>query len=144
MGKLMVGEQKRIQNMRLVEEYNQFRTFNSQFGAPPTPENSENPINLQNKIEPNSDGKKLPIEVLEQIDYILSSSYRIGLEYADKRRFKTGSWNSCGLNSNESKPNIIQGIETCLTEHPQDYIRLLGIDPIVKRRVIEMIIQKPE
>ncbi|CAH2571954.1 Ribulose bisphosphate carboxylase/oxygenase activase [Planktothrix rubescens] len=144
MGKLMVGEQKRIKDMRLVEEYNQFRTFNSQFGVPSTQVNSENPINLQNKIEPNSDGKKLPIEVLEQIDYILSSSYRIGLEYADKRRFKTGSWNSCGLNSNESKPNIIQGIETCLTEHPQDYIRLLGIDPIVKRRVIEMIIQKPE
>ncbi|MGL6139081.1 MAG: AAA family ATPase, partial [Planktothrix sp.] len=30
MGQLMVGEQKRIKDMRLVEEYNQFRTFNSQ------------------------------------------------------------------------------------------------------------------
>jgi ribulose bisphosphate carboxylase small subunit len=143
MGKLMVGEQKRIQDMRLVEEYNQFRTFNSQFGASPTPANLENPINFQSKIPENYDSKKLPIEVLEQIDYIVSSDYRIGLEYADKRRFKTGSWNSCGLNSNESKANIIQGIETCLTEHSEDYIRLLGIDPIAKRRVVEMIIQKP-
>ncbi|HEY9867098.1 MAG TPA: ribulose bisphosphate carboxylase small subunit [Candidatus Obscuribacterales bacterium] len=143
MGQLMVGEQKRIKDMRLVEEYNQFRTFNSQFGASPIPVNSENPISFQNPIEPNSESKKLPIEVLEKIDYILYSGYRIGLESADKRRFKTGSWNSCGLNGNESKANIIQGIETCLIEHPQDYIRLLGIDPIAKRRVIEMIIQKP-
>ncbi|VXD22571.1 ribulose bisphosphate carboxylase small subunit [Planktothrix paucivesiculata] len=143
MGQLMVGEQKRIQDMRLVEEYNQFRTFNSQFGASPIPVNSENTISFQNPIAPNSESNKLPIEVLEQIDYILSSGYRIGLESADKRRFKTGSWNSCGLNGSESKANIIQGIETCLTQHPQDYIRLLGIDPIAKRRVIEMIIQKP-
>ncbi|OIP68635.1 MAG: ribulose 1,5-bisphosphate carboxylase [Oscillatoriales cyanobacterium CG2_30_40_61] len=143
MGQLMVGEQKRIQDMRLVEEYNQFRTFNSQFGASPIPVNSENTIIFPNQIEPNSESNKLPIEVLEKIDYILSSGYRIGLESADKRRFKTGSWNSCGLNFNESKANIIQGIETCLIEHPQDYIRLLGIDPIAKRRVIEMIIQKP-
>lgn len=143
MGQLMVGEQKRIQDMRLVEEYNQFRTFNSQFGASPIPVNSENPISFQNPIELNSESNKLPIEVLEKIDYILSSGYRIGLESADKRRFKTGSWNSCGLNSDKSKANIIQGIETCLIEHPQDYIRLLGIDPIAKKRVIEMIIQKP-
>jgi ribulose bisphosphate carboxylase small subunit len=143
MGQLMVGEQKRIQDMRLVEEYNQFRTFNSQFGASPIPVNSENTISFEKPIEPNSESNKLPLEVLEQIDYILSSGYRIGLESADKRRFKTGSWNSCGLNSNESKANIIQGIETCLIEHPQDYVRLLGIDPIAKRRVIEMIIQKP-
>ncbi|MGL6137576.1 MAG: ribulose bisphosphate carboxylase small subunit, partial [Planktothrix sp.] len=143
MGQLMVGEQKRIKDMRLVEEYNQFRTFNSQFGASPIPVNSENTISFQNPIEVNSESNKLPIEVLEKIDYILSSGYRIGLESADKRRFKTGSWNSCGLNSDKSKANIIQGIETCLIEHPQDYVRLLGIDPIAKKRVIEMIIQKP-
>lgn len=143
MGQLMVGEQKRIQDMRLVEEYNQFRTFNSQFGASPIPVNSENTISFPNPIQPNSESNKLPLEVLEKIDYILSSGYRIGLESADKRRFKTGSWNSCGLNSDKSKANIIQGIETCLIEHPQDYIRLLGIDPIAKKRVIEMIIQKP-
>ncbi|VXD18093.1 Ribulose bisphosphate carboxylase/oxygenase activase [Planktothrix serta PCC 8927] len=175
MGKLMVGEQKRIQDMRLVEEYNQFRTFNTQFGVSPTPkEKSQNPINpilssSHNPIMPPhsinsigatvmegdatgstlvSDGKlvstTLGIEVLEQIDQILSSGYRIGLEYADKRRFKTGSWNSCGLNGNESEGDIIRGIEVCLTEHPQDYIRLLGIDPIAKRRVVERIIQKPQ
>jgi ribulose bisphosphate carboxylase small subunit len=175
MGQLMVGEQKRIQDMRLVEEYNQFRTFNTQFGVSPTPqEKSQNPINpiplsSHNPIMPphsiNSIGATvmegdatgstlvsggklvsttLGIEVLEQIDQILSSGYRIGLEYADKRRFKTGSWNGCGLNGNQSEEDIIQGIETCLKEHPQDYIRLLGIDPIAKRRVVEMIIQKPQ
>ncbi len=143
MGKLMVGEQKRIQDMRLVEEYNQFRTFNSQFGAATIPVNAENPLGFPSPVEPNSQGSKLPIEVLEKIDYILSSGYRVSLESADQRRFKTGSWNSCGLNSNESKATIIQGIEACLSEHPQDYIRLLGIDPIAKRRVIEIIIQKP-
>ncbi len=175
MGQLMVVEQKRIQEMRLVQEYNQFRTFNAQFGASPTPQENRqqslNPIphSPYNPIMPphpiNSTGAtvmqgdatgstlvsggkfvstKLGIEVLEKIDQILSSGYRIGLEYADKRRFKTGSWNSCGLKGYESEGDIIQGIETCLTEHPQDYIRLLGIDPIAKRRVVEMMIQKPQ
>lgn len=175
MGQLMVAEQKRIQEMRLVEEYNQFRTFNTQFGASPIPQENRqqslNPIphSPYNPIMPPhpinrtgatvmqgdssgstlvSGGKfistKLGIEVLEKIDHILASGYRIGLEYADKRRFKTGSWNSCGLKGSESEGDIIQGIETCLKEHPQDYIRLLGIDPIAKRRVMEMMIQKPE
>lgn len=175
MGQLMVAEQKRIQEMRLVEEYNQFRTFNTQFGASPIPQENRqqslNPIphSPYNPIMPPhpinrtgatvmqgdssgstlvSGGKfistKLGIDVLEKIDQILSSGYRIGLEYADKRRFKTGSWNSCGLKGSESEEDIIQGIETCLKEHPQDYIRLLGIDPIAKRRVMEMVIQKPE
>lgn len=176
MGQLMVGEQKRIQEMRLVEEYNQFRTFNPQGNPEPSTPNSINSKNYVNPIPHSpynavtpphsisskgatamkgdatgttliSEGKvvstKLGIEVLEQIESLMNSGYRIGLEYADKRRFKTGSWSSCWTSDSQHESDIITQIEACLTEHPQDYIRLLGIDPVAKRRVMETVIQRP-
>ncbi|MEB3213346.1 MAG: ribulose bisphosphate carboxylase small subunit, partial [Leptolyngbyaceae bacterium] len=31
----------------------------------------------------------------------------------------------------------------CLQQFPQDYVRLIGIDPSAKRRVLETIIHRP-
>jgi ribulose bisphosphate carboxylase small subunit len=170
-GKMMVGEQKRIQELRLVEEYNQFRTFNSGqtleersplTAAKPIDHLPYNPImpphDINSKatsvmqgdetgstlvIEGQAIHTKLSLEIIQQIEQILDQGYRIGLEYADKRRFKTGSWKSYPLNESNHQADIIHAIEMCLVNHPQDYIRLLGIDAKAKRRVIEQIIQRP-
>ncbi|MGB3535880.1 MAG: ribulose bisphosphate carboxylase small subunit [Microcoleaceae cyanobacterium] len=174
-GQSMAGEQKRIQELRLVEEYNQFRTFNSTENDKPKPiENSAltasppihhlpyNPIMPPHSINSKassvmqgdesgttviSDGQamhtKLSLEIVQQIERILEQGYRVGLEYADKRRFKTGSWRTYPLNESNDQADIIHSIEMCLVNHPQDYIRILGIDRKAKKRVMEQVIKQP-
>ncbi|MGB3202799.1 MAG: ribulose bisphosphate carboxylase small subunit, partial [Nodosilinea sp.] len=38
----------------------------------------------------------------------------------------------------------IADLERCLNDYAQDYVRLIGIDPKTKQRVMEQIIQRPE
>ncbi len=156
-GELMVAEQKRIQQLRLVEEYNQFRTLNSTQTSKdniPSP-SDQRQQHLSHKSESDRRGSPLMsdkqtlhsplnLDIIEQIEQMLDRGYRIGLEYADKRRFKTGSWKSCAIIQSDRQADVIHSLETCLAEHPQDYIRLLGIETKAKRRVIEQIIQRPE
>ena len=176
LGQMMVAEQKRIQELRLVEEYNQFRTFKQEAGQigsptrpvnqnphssnaphlpynpviPPHGVNSSTPAVMQGDEEGStfiSNGQvistKLSLEVLEQIEQILAQGYGIGLEYADKRRFKTSSWRSFPLVESHQQSEIMAEIENCLRQHPQDYVRLLGVDTSVRRRVVETIIPRP-
>ncbi|MEG4028730.1 MULTISPECIES: ribulose bisphosphate carboxylase small subunit [unclassified Microcoleus] len=156
MGSLMVGQQKRIQEMRLVDEYNQSRLFNVQ-GTPnaaaavPTQSQLNDPSSKYYKayVEPSSEGgnghaARLSSEVLEQVKQLLARGCKIGMEYADNRRFKTGSWQSCATINNAQEKDVVASLETCLAEHGGEYVRLIGIDPKVKRRVVETIIQRPQ
>ncbi|MDE5076011.1 MAG: ribulose bisphosphate carboxylase small subunit [Trichodesmium sp. St5_bin2_1] len=38
---------------------------------------------------------------------------------------------------------MINAIENCLVEHQNDYVRLIGIDGNMKRRIVEKIIYRP-
>ncbi|MBW3586938.1 MAG: ribulose bisphosphate carboxylase small subunit [Cyanobacteria bacterium 0813] len=156
MGSLMVGQQKRIKEMRLVDEYNQSRLFNVQ-GTPnppaaaPTQSQLNDPSSKYYKAyeEPSSEGgnghaARLSSEVLEQVKQLLARGCKIGMEYADNRRFKTGSWQSCATIKTAQEKDVVASLETCLAEHGGEYVRLIGIDPKVKRRVVETIIQRPE
>lgn len=155
MGNLMVGQQQRIKEMRLVEEYNQSRLFGS-----PRSENltSVTPTQNQQADEPGkyfkaylgngsetSKGQVSPVnsEVQGQVKELLSQGYKIGMEYADQRRFKTGSWQSCATLQTNQETEVMSSIESCLAEHGGEYVRLIGIDPKAKRRVVETIIQRP-
>ncbi|MFZ1027249.1 MAG: ribulose bisphosphate carboxylase small subunit [Limnoraphis robusta] len=176
MGHQMVKEQQRIKELRLVEEYNQYRIFHPEVTQPQPPSNSVqppanytqkthlpyNPIMPPHRFDSKvsavmqgdskgstfiSEGQavttKLSLDVLEQIEQILEAGYRVGLEYADPRRFKTGSWKSCSIIDSSHHSEIMAAIEACLSENPNDYVRLIGIDTQAKRRVIETIIQRP-
>jgi carbon dioxide concentrating mechanism protein CcmM len=83
-------------------------------------------------------------EVVEQVRNLLAQGYRISLEYADQRRFRTSSWQSGGPIQSDRDREVITAIEARLAEHPGEYVRLIGIDPKVKRRVLEQIIQRPD
>ncbi len=87
---------------------------------------------------------KLSQEVIEQIRQLLAQGYRISLEYADQRRFRTSSWQTGGPVQSNRDTDVITAIEALLDEHPGEYVRLIGIDPKVKRRVLEQIIQRPD
>jgi len=90
----------------------------------------------------NSD-TSLSKETVEQVRQLLSQGYKIGTEHADKRRFRTSSWQSCSPIESNRESEVIEGLEDCITSHSDEYVRMIGIDTKQKRRVLETIIQKP-
>ncbi|MBF2099175.1 MAG: ribulose bisphosphate carboxylase small subunit [Gloeomargaritaceae cyanobacterium C42_A2020_066] len=86
---------------------------------------------------------RLSSEVVGQVRQLLAQGYRVGAEHADKRRFRTSSWLSCALPASTRETEVLAALEATLQECPGEYVRLIGIDPKAKRRVLEQIIQKP-
>ncbi|ERN41421.1 carbonic anhydrase/acetyltransferase, isoleucine patch superfamily [Rubidibacter lacunae KORDI 51-2] len=89
------------------------------------------------------DSTRLGRETLEQVRSLLAQGYQIGTEHADKRRFRVNSWQSCSPIQSERERDVVAALEACLDEHQGEYVRLLGIDPKAKRRVLETTIQRP-
>ncbi|NES70980.1 MAG: ribulose 1,5-bisphosphate carboxylase, partial [Okeania sp. SIO2D1] len=126
-GKIMVGEQQRIRELRLVEEYNQSRLFGgtqverSEKVAPNSnylfPEATTSNQLIENRIDRNVKNNNLSSEVREKVQQILQDGLKIGMEYADKRRYKTGSWKSCGRIDSQGEKEVINAVENCLAEH---------------------------
>lgn len=85
----------------------------------------------------------LGADAIAQVRSLLAQGYRVGYEYADKRRFQTSSWQSCTPIASQQESQVIAGVEACMAEHPNDYVRLIGIDKRAKRRMSETIIQRP-
>jgi carbon dioxide concentrating mechanism protein CcmM len=81
--------------------------------------------------------------IRQQIRRLLSQGYRIGVEYADVRRFRTGSWQSCAI-AQGSEGTVLASLEACLEEHQGKYVQLLGVDTQARTRVLEMMIQRPD
>ncbi|CAD5926427.1 ribulose bisphosphate carboxylase small subunit [Planktothrix agardhii] len=79
-----------------------------------------------------------------QIGDLLAKGYKIGTEYADVRRFRTGSWRGGPSISGSGVADILSKLDAIASEHQGEYVRLIGIDPKNKRRVLEEIIQRPD
>jgi carbon dioxide concentrating mechanism protein CcmM len=86
---------------------------------------------------------RLSSEVVEQLRQLLAGGYKISVEHVDQRRFRTGSWSSTGPIQANSEREAIAALEKHLAEFSGEYVRLIGIDPKAKRRVLETIIQRP-
>ncbi|MGK7903388.1 MAG: ribulose bisphosphate carboxylase small subunit [Hormoscilla sp.] len=111
--------------------------------APATARSSSStPLTASSSQQLASDSKLSP-EALAQVRNILAQGHKIGTEHADRRRFKTSSWQSCSPIESQRESEVIAALEGCLAEHSGEYVRLLGIDPKAKRRVLETIIQRP-
>jgi carbon dioxide concentrating mechanism protein CcmM len=82
-------------------------------------------------------------EVLTQIRGLLSQGFRVAAEYADVRRFRTGSWQSCPAIESSNEHQVLAALSQVLSEYQGQYVRLLGIDPQARRRVLEVIVQRP-
>lgn len=80
--------------------------------------------------------------IADQVRSLINQGYTVGLEYADHRRFRRNSWQNAGQ-LNGSANQVLADLEACLADHPKDYIRLVGIDPKAKRRILETLIQQP-
>ncbi|PSB14071.1 carbon dioxide-concentrating mechanism protein CcmM [filamentous cyanobacterium CCP2] len=86
---------------------------------------------------------RLSPEVVERARQLLAQGLQIGMEHADKRRFQTSSWHSCAPIQSNRDAEVLTALERCVNEHPNEYVRIFGIDTHSKRRVSEMIIQRP-
>ncbi|MBW4556007.1 MAG: ribulose bisphosphate carboxylase small subunit [Trichormus sp. ATA11-4-KO1] len=157
-GDLMVKEQQQLAEMRLASKYNraisdsEMTRIEKSAPAPtisPTSGNGSIPREEIQKSETpqEANGKtaetNLSEEVLQQVRGMLVQGYRIGLEHVDERRFRTGSWASCATVKTQDENEAIAALENCLSEHNNEYVRLFGIDPDAKCRVLETIIQRP-
>ena len=164
-GNLMAGEQTRVETMRLAREYNensytgvgeaiapetrqqQHSTLISPLrdrsvsSTPHSETRSQNNGGTSSNSQPHS--SQLTPDVTEQLQQLLKSGYRIGIEYADRRRFRTSSWKSAESIPASELSETIAAIETILKDHSGEYVRLIGIEPQAKRRVVESIIQRP-
>jgi len=86
---------------------------------------------------------RLSPEIVQQVSQLLAQGCQVSTEYADERRFKINSWQSGGVIQAHRDAEVIAALESTLDEHSGAYIRLIGIDPKAKRRVSEMLIQRP-
>ncbi len=85
---------------------------------------------------------KLSPEVVQQLRQLLGQGNQINIEHVDARRFRMGSWTSGQIQATNEREAIL-ALENCLQEYQGEYVRLIGIDPKLKRRVLETIIQRP-
>jgi carbon dioxide concentrating mechanism protein CcmM len=86
---------------------------------------------------------RLSTEVVDQLKQLLTGGFKISVEHVDQRRFRTGSWVSCGQIQATSERDVLAALEAVISEYAGEYVRLIGIDPVAKRRVLEAIIQRP-
>lgn len=157
LGNMMVTEQQRVQSSRLVNEYNRAASSPYQGDrnaalSTAIPNESTNGAakfhGTSNGTDSSSRSEKatrtqLDPEIVEQMRQLLAQGYRIGMEHVDERRFRIGSWASCATAQINSESTAIAAMESCLAEHSGEYVRLVGIDPKAKRRVLETIVQRP-
>jgi carbon dioxide concentrating mechanism protein CcmM len=110
--------------------------------APSSPLRSAAPANRPSASSYSGSSGSLAKGVIEQVRQLLAQNHRVGVEYADERRYKTSSWQTGSIHANRES-EIISALEAFMNEHQRDYVRLIGVDPKSKRRVVETVIQKP-
>ncbi|MBE7383241.1 MAG: ribulose bisphosphate carboxylase small subunit [Leptolyngbya sp. SIO1E4] len=160
-GQQMVDEQRRLQEIRLADQYNRALRERSlhpiphssvpsqtiyQANAPSTSGNghaSPTPLPTHAASTAHPVGKSLSQDAISYVQSLLSQGYRLGMEHVDSRRFRTNAWKSCSTVQTRDPEAAVTALEQCLVTFPDEYVRLIGIDPKTKQRVSEHIIQRP-
>ncbi|MGF1491605.1 MAG: ribulose bisphosphate carboxylase small subunit [Microcoleaceae cyanobacterium] len=139
----MIGIDARAKKRILEEVIQRPGQSASQFQSASPVAPARNVVTSTNATPPTSVGTgQLSPEVVEQVRGLLRQGYTIGMEHADKRRFKTGSWKSCSPIDSTNESQVIAGLEACMQEHAGEYVRMIGIDPKARRRILEQVIQR--
>ena len=99
---------------------------------------------IKNDMPTTYNAKSASSEVVDHVRQLLAQGYRIGTEHANKRQFQNGGWKTCSPINATSESAVLGELQACLGEHAGEYVRLIGIDPKAKKRVLEKIIQRPD
>ena len=157
-GHEMVGEQRRIQEMRLAEEYNKSLYFTrkgeaiaQQAAVSQAPVASISQAPVSSSGMPNGHAQsyagqpastRLTPDMVTEVNRILGMGDRLGIEWVDERRFRANSWN-CYNTLQGNGAEAMAALETCLNDHAGDYVRLVSIAAKDRRRMSENIIHRP-
>lgn len=90
-----------------------------------------------------SQSQRLAPEVVQQVRQYLSQGYRVGMEHADARRYRSGVWETCTPIKETREQAVFEGLERCLAEHAGEYVRIFGINTQMKSRVGMTTVQRP-
>jgi carbon dioxide concentrating mechanism protein CcmM len=85
----------------------------------------------------------LATEVVDHVRQLLNQGFRVGTEHASARQFQASAWKSCVPIASTQESAVLGELEACLADHSGEYVRLIGIDTRVKKRVLEKIVQRP-
>ena len=163
-GNILRSEQKQVEDMQLVREYNRAftRRHESQEPHPVNRPQESTQVIAQNEgvnESKSSNGSnrfnssKTPNQTIsngsldaatqEQIRDLLAQGYRLSIEHANERRVRTNAWQSGASLQGNNASQVMTDLSECLAEHSGEYVRLIGFDPKAKRRVLEKIVQRP-
>ncbi|MEM6835676.1 MAG: ribulose bisphosphate carboxylase small subunit [Cyanobacteria bacterium P01_C01_bin.120] len=169
-GQQMVEEQRYLQEMRLADQYNRalrervspgeglsmqaaasgqpsgqpfYRTYDAEEQSTLSGGNGNAVSPPSASAATASPAATLPTDTVRHVESLLGQGYRVGLEHVDARRFRTNAWQSCSTIKTQNPGEAVTALEQCLVDFPNEYVRLIGIDPKNKRRVLEQIIQRP-
>ena len=78
-----------------------------------------------------------------QIRQVVNRGGRISVEFANKRQFQNGGWQSGGFLSGSNEGAIMSALNQFIGEHSGEYVRVVGVDPVAKKRLMETIVQRP-
>jgi carbon dioxide concentrating mechanism protein CcmM len=92
---------------------------------------------------PATTGANFDSSVIAQIRQALAQGGKIATEYANKRQFQTSSWQAGGVVQTTQEAGVLSALNSILADHRGDYVRLLGVDPQAKKRLFEVIVQRP-
>lgn len=82
-------------------------------------------------------------DTAQQVRQWLSQGYHVGAEHADIRRYSSNVWQTCAPITSNREGDVMASLQTCIAEHPNEYVRVFGIDPKAKRRMTPITIQRP-
>ncbi|PSR18511.1 acetyltransferase [filamentous cyanobacterium CCP3] len=91
----------------------------------------------------NGDSGRASGDVAQQVRQWLNQGFHVGAEHADARRYKSNVWQSCTPIGSTREGDVMAAINTCIAEHPNEYVRVFGIDPKAKRRISAVTVQRP-
>lgn len=91
-----------------------------------------------------TNSQRLAPEIVQQVRQYLSQGYRIGMEHASQRRYRSGVWETCPPIKDTREQAVFEGLERCLAEHTGEFVRIFGIDAKAKRRVGMVTVQRPD
>ena len=152
-GEALEVEQTKIQELHLVEDYNKYRADNSPNAALPKNGNGRSrPYATESDANPQvimptipSAPPALDMAIHAEVQGIINSGLRLGVEHANPRRFKANHWECFGTVNPGSgaEGEAIALVASALADHSGDYVRLVAIDGQQRRRIREQVIQRP-
>jgi carbon dioxide concentrating mechanism protein CcmM len=88
-------------------------------------------------------GQGLSQDTVKQVNQFVNQGYRLSLETADQRRYRSNVWKTCATLEGSRVSDLLAAIDGQLRAHQGEYVRLVAVDPKAKRRAAEVTIQRP-